>query len=164
MGHFLLDHSPPKRVTFTLSKSDVRVYLLSDRTEDKNKRVLTLLARVPFDEEANLLQLEELFSLRSSLDHSSLVNVRDLAFRGNRPGLVSDFLTTPHPCCRGGISSLETSLKLMTQLAELMCYLHNKRYYCGYVKPAYLFVDAKIRLVAKPSFSENWAGIETSRR
>ena len=140
------------------SGPDVRVYLLSDRGEDERKRVLTLLARIPFDEEANLLQLEELFSLRSSLDHSSLVPVRDLAFRGNRPGLVSDFLSTPHPSCERGDSSLEAALRLMTQLAELLCYLHSKRYYCGYVKPTHLFVDSKIRLVANLLFPKTGLG------
>ena len=137
---------------------DVRVYLLSDRTEDKSRRVLTLLARAPFDEEENLLQLEELFSLRKSLDHSSLVPVRDLAFRGSRPGLVSDFLTAPHPSCERGELSLEIALSLMTQLAELICYLHNRHYYCGYVKPAHLFVDSKIRLVANLLFPKTGLG------
>ena len=75
---------------------DLRVYLLSERTWMAPRRVLTLFSQMS-PAEAEVDRAEELFSVRSSLEYSSLIPVLDLSLRGNRPGIVTEFLTNSKP-------------------------------------------------------------------
>ena len=78
------------------SGPDVRVYLLSDKLGLAPQRVLTLFSKTSAGE-AEVDRAEELFSIRSSLEYSSLIAVLDLSFRGNRPGIVTEFVSHGKP-------------------------------------------------------------------
>ena len=91
---------------------------------------------------------EDLFSIRCSLEYSSLIPVLDLSFRGNRPGIVTEFLSDCKPLKPSGLVLPTVAVGLSIQLAEALSYLHCKRFFCGYLKPSQLFVDKEERLIA----------------
>ena len=129
------------------SGPDVRVYVLSDRLGLAPRRVLTLFSKTS-PGGVELDQAEDLFSLRFSLVYSSLIPVLDLSFRGNRPGIVTEFLTDCKPLKPSGLVPPTVAVSLSVQLAEALSYLHCKGFFCGYLKPSQLFVDNKERLIA----------------
>ncbi len=114
------------------SGPDVRVYVLSDRLGLAPRRVLTLFSKTS-PGGVELDQAEDLFSLRFSLVYSSLIPVLDLSFRGNRPGIVTEFLTDCKPLKPSGLVPPTVAVSLSVQLAEALSYLHCKGFFCGYL-------------------------------
>ncbi|MDA2928613.1 AAA family ATPase [Acidobacteria bacterium AH-259-O06] len=142
------------------SGPNVCVYLVADRWEARLRKILTLLP-VDVSDESERLELENLFIFRQSLDHPLLVRVDDLAFRGKRIGFVSEFVDAcPLPKkLRAGLAWNERRF-LALQLAELLAYLHRKRFFCGFVKPSQLFVLSGNRLMANFLVPEGRYGTE----
>ena len=127
------------------SGPDIRVYRVEDNWAPKASRVLTLL---PTDLSDESQQVEKMFMRRKSLDHPLLVPVCDVAFRGKRIGLVSDFIEGV--CVAKRLDRLDWQLrcKLALQLVELLAFLHGKGCLCGTIKPSQLFVVQEDRLIA----------------
>ena len=130
------------------SGPDVSVYLVEDRWKSGLSRVLTLLS-VDLSNESQRLEFEMLFTWRKSLDHPFLVPVHDLAFRGKRVGFISEVVEgCDFSRIINTLGSWNERRILALQLAELLAYLHRKRFLCGFFKPTQLFVLAENRLMA----------------
>ena len=119
---------------------DVRVYLAADRWLPGRQLVLTLLPK-DISKSSRRFELEDLYAQRASLDHPSLVRIHDVAFRGKRVGIVSEFIDGQAMAGKlGSVWSVEGRRLIAIQLAELLCYLHGKGCACGYLTPSQLFV------------------------
>lgn len=125
----------------------VLVYLVRDEWDGSRSKVLTLL---PADhwEELDPEELEEDFAVREALDHPRLLKVQEWAFRGRRPGWVTEYCSAPPllDFCRGKEPALLGVLAL--QIAGLLAYLHGKGRFCGILKPSYFFVRPGPELLA----------------
>lgn len=124
---------------------DVRVFLITDRRNGRRKKVLTLLP-APGNGALDAGSVRKLFDRRQRLNHPLLVGVHDLAFRGKRAGLVTDYLSHrlfqgnewrgwPHP----------EVLDVSRSLVRLIRFLHGRGFLCGYLKTADLFLGEQDR-------------------
>ena len=146
------------------SGPDVSVYLVQDSWKSGSSRVLTLLS-VDLSHESQRLEFEMLLTWRQSLDHPLLVPVHDLAFRGRRVGFISDFVDGCDLSKKvKTLGSWKERRFLALQLAELLAYLHRKRFLCGVLKPAQLFVLSEDRLMANLLVPEGKYRGETGNR
>lgn len=127
------------------SGPDVGVYLVADGWRAGRRAVLTLLPRY-YSDVSQRPRLDELFALRSALDHPFLVQVRDLAFRGKRIGLISDFVDGVRPL--DTLSSQSQRRLFSIQLVELLSYLHRRSFVCGFLRPSQVFLVTGGGLVA----------------
>ncbi|MFQ5740006.1 MAG: sigma 54-interacting transcriptional regulator [Acidobacteriota bacterium] len=125
---------------------DVRVYLVEDRWQGGSQRVLTLLPERDLNLTSWRLELEKLFALRSSLDHPNLVPVTDIAFRGRRLGLVSEFLRPQPPQPPPQAPHQGDAIQLALQLVRVVEYVHRRGCLLGSLKPSQLFISGDARL------------------
>jgi DNA-binding NtrC family response regulator/tetratricopeptide (TPR) repeat protein/serine/threonine protein kinase len=115
----------------------VSVYLVSDLWEKETLKVMTL---VPLDPQKEAVRIEEIYSLRTALDHPLLSTVHDLSLRGKRVGFVTDYLEgSTSGEAVWSASGLAERQSIAFQLADLLAYLHTRGFHCGYLSPAKLF-------------------------
>ena len=118
---------------------DLRVYLAVDEWDTAQSKVLSLLPG-KMTSRTSLRDVERLYDIRTALDHPWLHPVQDMAFRGKRPGFICGFLTRKLIDKKGGRLPPVQAVKFSVQLAELLSYLHHRRFLCGYLRPSHLFV------------------------
>ena len=129
------------------SGRNILVYLAKDRRNPSARRVFTRVLFLNGDR-LSRAELEDLFNLRRSLFHPSLVEVCDLAFRGKQVGLISEFIEgTSLARSNGKRLSVDEAFSLAMQLVRVMTFLHSRRFLCGSVQPSQLFICADGRLV-----------------
>jgi len=116
----------------------VAVFDLQDNLFPEERKVLTLLpaAGKPEDFRGLVKQVEA----RISLQHPALPPVRDIAFRGKSPGLVSDFIDSPMLENMAGTIDFKNARHIALVLCDLLHQLHKRNLFLGYINPRKIFI------------------------